>query len=153
MLLCEPPDWTLGGPVKLVDDDEDQWRTMRSVVARAESFGLTLAPVGAEPWGWELRYADGALIVHGHGDVIEATLKGWPDDMPKGWSFRADGVVYPFTFQRLSDEDGKRVWRAYAPSGGHPLRTPDYRETLGTQPDNALVTIVYDKYVSFPEPD
>jgi hypothetical protein len=63
-------------PVAVEADDE--WsRATLAVIERAESFGLTLAPVGKEPYGWDLRYADSTLIVRGFMPVIEATLKNW----------------------------------------------------------------------------
>jgi hypothetical protein len=57
--------------MKAVDADDKWSRATVDVIRRAESFGLTLTPVGAEPWGWELRQAGGSLIVQGHMPVIE----------------------------------------------------------------------------------
>jgi hypothetical protein len=118
--------WTLGKPVKLVEDEGDWSEATLALIERAKSLGLTLASVGKEPWGWELRYADGSLIVHGNTEVIEATIKDWPHEEPEGWTVRVDGVVYPLKFRLAGlTEDGKRLWRTYFPAGKR-SRVPDY---------------------------
>jgi hypothetical protein len=90
-LLSEPADWTLGDPVKPVGQQGVWSPEILGLIERAKSFGLTLAPVGAEPWGWELRREDGELIVHGNASVIEATLKKWPDGESPVTTGKQDG--------------------------------------------------------------
>jgi hypothetical protein len=138
--------WLLDGPVKPRADRGNWSKHTLALIERAESLGLKLAPVGREPWGWELRYEDHALIVHGKTtEDIEAALKSWPDEKPEGWTIRANGVEHALRFQRVSDEaDGRHVWRTYAPSGAHPLRdAADYWEQWGTAPGDDTVMIVY----------
>jgi hypothetical protein len=138
--------------VKPVADEYDWLPETRALIERATSLGLTLAPVGKPPWGWELRYADGTLVVHGKTEAIAATLGDWPREQPQGWTIRADGVVYALEFQLVGPTaDGRRVWRTYFPSGMR-RHAPDYFETLGTVPGDDVVEIVHSLHAPFPEP-